>query len=67
MVFEEDAASGIDFGRRYKRYGHSRMRFLPHSPSHYKWHETLILLAVGLVAGFGLGLAFAMLMLTFNV
>ncbi len=61
MVFEEDAVNRIDFRRRYRRYGHSGMHSLLPSPSHYRWHESLMLIASGLIAGFGLGLAFAML------
>ncbi len=67
MVREQGAVGGIDFRRRHKRYGHSRMHFRLPSPSHYRWHEALILVALGLIAGFGLGLAYAMLMLTFKV
>ena len=67
MIREEDYADGIDFRRRYKRYGHSRMHLRLPSPSHYRWYEALILIALGLIAGFGLGLAYAMLMLTFKV
>ncbi len=61
MAREEDAARGVDFSRRYRRRGHSRMHILQPSPSRHGWYESLILVAAGLIGGFGLGLAFAML------
>ena len=63
MTHDEHATGRIDFRRRYSLRGHGGMRFLSPRPSHYKWQEALVLVVLGLLGGFGLGLAFAMLTL----
>ncbi len=61
MEREVDIADGIDFRRRYRRIGHSQVHIGLPAPSRYNWAETLMLIIAGLIGGFGLGLAFAML------
>jgi hypothetical protein len=63
MTHEEDNARRFDFRRLQRHDRFSRMLMPSPNPSHYGLYESAILIAIGLVGGFGLGLAYAMFVL----
>lgn len=65
MTRDEHATREIDFSKRYNRHDPNRGPFL-HPSSYHKWEEAVMLVVLGLLGGFGLGLAYAMLVLTFT-
>jgi hypothetical protein len=59
-----DTGLVIDFRRRFRHDQNGEMHIFQSDRSRYGFTESLILISFGLMAGFGLGLAYAMLMIT---
>ena len=59
----KDTGLVIDFGRRFRHNQSGETHIFRSDRSRYGFIEYLILISCGLVAGFGLGLAYAMLMI----
>ena len=60
----KDTGLVIDFGRRFRHDRNGEMHIFQSDRKHYGFTHSLILITGGLIAGFGLGLAYAMLMIT---
>lgn len=63
MRLEDDIQGGISFRREYRPLGQRRVEVFFPSRSRGGWMESLMLVVGGLLGGFGLGLAYAMLMI----